>query len=485
MPDAAIIRARWALVLAAATPSHARADASSAGINDARRENAVGLVVEPAARSAPLWHACAAPGTDPSYLDAVLTLFTTSADPHDPSRYFLNTRWTATALVGNATGTFGDRLTLTYSFPSDGATINQPGVSGVNTMHQRLTDWFGSPSAGKAIIRQCMDRWEQVSGLRFLEVADDGAAWGLPGAAGARGDIRIVAVTIDGPLGVLALAAGPNNGDIVIDASEDFSRNPGDNFLYFRQTITHEIGHSWGALHVCPASGTKLMEPFLSLLYDGPRHDDIRAAQFGYGDAFNPNSSSAAATPLGTVAFAPLTVANVSVLGASEDWYAVTVPIRSFLSAVVAPDGFVYDSTPQVGPVCGSGNVIDSAAVTRLGVTILGPDGVTVLGDASASASGMRAAVAPVIVNPGTYFIRTRGFIGAFATQLYRLTLRAPQAVCPGDANADGRVDFLDLNIVLSVYGVSGPALQGDLNGDGVTDFLDLNFVLSAYGTSC
>lgn len=58
-------------------------------------------------------------------------------------------------------------------------------------------------------------------------------------------------------------------------------------------------------------------------------------------------------------------------------------------------------------------------------------------------------------------------------------------AACPGDANGDRVVDFLDLNIVLSDFGLVGPGLAGDLDGDGDCDFIDLNIVLSAFGTSC
>ncbi len=60
---------------------------------------------------------------------------------------------------------------------------------------------------------------------------------------------------------------------------------------------------------------------------------------------------------------------------------------------------------------------------------------------------------------------------------------------CPGDASADGAVDFDDLNLVLSGFG----ALAGtdayfpplDLNGNCAVDFGDLNEVLGAFGTSC
>lgn len=56
---------------------------------------------------------------------------------------------------------------------------------------------------------------------------------------------------------------------------------------------------------------------------------------------------------------------------------------------------------------------------------------------------------------------------------------------CPGDATGDDVIDFFDLNIILSQFGMTGPGLAGDLNGDGVVDFLDLNAVLSFFGSSC
>lgn len=56
------------------------------------------------------------------------------------------------------------------------------------------------------------------------------------------------------------------------------------------------------------------------------------------------------------------------------------------------------------------------------------------------------------------------------------------------DTNHDGVVDFLDLNNVLSYFGLPAPpgsaATIGDANTDGVVDFLDLNHVLGAFGTS-
>ena len=53
---------------------------------------------------------------------------------------------------------------------------------------------------------------------------------------------------------------------------------------------------------------------------------------------------------------------------------------------------------------------------------------------------------------------------------------------CPADVNADGVVNFADLNIVLTSFGQSGANIPGDTNGDGVINFADLNAVLTAFG---
>ncbi len=58
-------------------------------------------------------------------------------------------------------------------------------------------------------------------------------------------------------------------------------------------------------------------------------------------------------------------------------------------------------------------------------------------------------------------------------------------AACEGDTNGDGMVNFVDLNAVLSDFGLTGQGLAGDVNNDGVVNFTDLNVVLSNFGASC
>jgi hypothetical protein len=59
------------------------------------------------------------------------------------------------------------------------------------------------------------------------------------------------------------------------------------------------------------------------------------------------------------------------------------------------------------------------------------------------------------------------------------------QALLPGDANEDGRVDVNDLTIVLTNFGQTGTTWsQGEFTGDGKVDVNDLTIVLAHYGQS-
>lgn len=64
--------------------------------------------------------------------------------------------------------------------------------------------------------------------------------------------------------------------------------------------------------------------------------------------------------------------------------------------------------------------------------------------------------------------------------------VRAPSP-CPGDANFDGSVTFLDVTTVLANYGSDYLDLtgQGDANMSGSVNFLDITTVLASFGNSC
>jgi hypothetical protein len=53
----------------------------------------------------------------------------------------------------------------------------------------------------------------------------------------------------------------------------------------------------------------------------------------------------------------------------------------------------------------------------------------------------------------------------------------------PGDANNDGSINALDLNIFSFNYGKSGMTFaQGDFNGDGTINALDVNILSFNWG---
>lgn len=58
---------------------------------------------------------------------------------------------------------------------------------------------------------------------------------------------------------------------------------------------------------------------------------------------------------------------------------------------------------------------------------------------------------------------------------------------CPGDINADNRVDLVDFNILAVNFGTGPGALpeQGDLNNDGFVDLADFNILASNFGAVC
>ncbi len=77
-------------------------------------------------------------------------------------------------------------------------------------------------------------------------------------------------------------------------------------------------------------------------------------------------------------------------------------------------------------------------------------------------------------------------FTLGFADNSYGIFVVQLPHPCPGDANGDGVIDFIDLNAVLSAFGTVGPpGYVGDFNTDGSVDFLDLNSVLSFFGDTC
>ncbi|HVR99741.1 MAG TPA: matrixin family metalloprotease, partial [Thermoanaerobaculia bacterium] len=380
-------------------------------------------------------------------------------------------RWSVTATNG-AGLTQGDPTILTWSIVPDGTSIfgySQEPTSPSN-LRAFLNGIYGSQAVWQALFQQVFDRWSELTGITYVyEPNDDGAPWLqsslAPGVLGVRGDVRIGGHPIDGPSNVLAYNFFPNFGDMVIDTADTTYNNTSGNSLRLRNTVAHEHGHGMGLSHVCPVNQTKLMEPFLSLAFDGPRHDDILGAQRHYGDTFEHNDTSGTATGLG--AFAPggaLQIQNVSVDDdADTNFYSLSVAAHNTATVSVTPVGFTYNQGPQSGSSCPAGTSFNSLTVHNLGIEILDTDGATLLASADLNPAGQGETLTgiPLPSGAGTYFVRVHG--GATnSAQLYQLNLSVDGPVCGnGVLEAGETCDGADLGGQTCIsQGFSGGSLS-------------------------
>jgi hypothetical protein len=384
--------------------------------------------------------ACCAEGTPDEIIEAVNRVFDRGGYQ---DRYRRGPRWANTALQG-PTGPEGNPVTLTYSFCPDGTPIDDaPNPDLSSNLFAYLNGIYGSPAAWQAVYAQVFARWGELSGLTFVyEPNDDGTK--LPdndGVAGVRGDMRMAGTFIDGPSGVLAYNYYPQAGDMVIDTGDTFFNDTSGNSLRLRNVLAHEMGHGLGQPHTCPIYNNKLMEPFISVAYDGPRHDDIRQAQRYYGDATEPNNSAATSINAGAVAVgATVTLGGVPApavtLGSllsidttsDVDFIRFTTASAQNLSVTLTPLGQLYDDSAQAcngqSASCCFGNFTDSAVVADLGIELLASDGTTVLASSLSGSAGVVERVVDYrLPAAGTYYVRVVATGGGDQSQLYSLAL--------------------------------------------------------------
>lgn len=372
--------------------------------------------------------ACFAPGTPDDYIAQVEAAL---HHDHDHAAFSAAARWT-NAASGSASGN-GAPITITYSFVPDGV-VSVPngafgsGVTSVNnTLHATLDGQFGSTAAWKNVFRDVFDAWSDKTGINFVEEAnDDGAAWAQSnGALGVRGDVRIIAAAQDGAFGVLAFNYFPNNGDMALDSAENWA-SAANSFRFMRNVLAHELGHGIGLNHVNPRNQTKLMEAILATTFDGPQDDDVRGAQFFYGDAHEYNNNVANAADLG--AFANGAQVNDLCLhtAADIDFYRLSAAAGTSVAVTAVPVGAAYSVSADPGtPVA-----IDTRLIHPLTVTILDETGAVTLRQVAAASAGQAIATVPVDVPVGdTGFlvkVHTTGLDNA--PQRYRLTFAQSSA---------------------------------------------------------
>jgi hypothetical protein len=350
--------------------------------------------------------------------------------------YQNNSRWP---------GSQGDPVNLSWSFCPDGMSIpNGIGEgTGTNEIFSRLDSLF-SAQGGRATwinrFQMVMDRWQELSGINYTRVKfngndwDDGASWSSNGSPNARGDIRICMKPIDGGNGILAYNFFPGNGsggNMVLDRQENWASANNTN-RFMRNIISHENGHGIGINHVCPANQSKLMEPFISTAYDGPRHDDVRAVQRHYGDPYEKDDTTVAATDLGTLAPGSITRPS-DVPGASipfgsicsidangeNDYFEFTLGGPAQLILNVDPVGHTYQQGPQQGN-CNTGNNYNSLAVADLSLQIVASNGIDVIAQALNNPVGQGESLT-VNLSGGTYFARVFENNSPSQSQLYSI----------------------------------------------------------------
>ena len=329
-------------------------------------------------------------------------------------------RWNHTA-TNPSTGGQGDGCTLTYSFVPDGVMIDgEP-----SQLYARMDQLFNNnEQLWQSKFAEVFARWAELSGLRYLQVTDDGAPFGqnTPGELGARGDVRIGSIPIDGASGVLAYDYFPDVGDMVLDASEAWGSSA-QNYIFLRNIVAHEHGHGWGLAHVCPTNGTKLLEPYYTSAFNGPQHDDTRAVQRNYGDHWEPNDNATSATPLGTFSN-DYTVASVSLDDNTDsDFYKFAVPAGKGFTLELSPVGYGYLDGPQNGDgSCSAGSQINSIDDQNLDLFLRNSSGSSILAQSATHPNGEGERIyryqAPAA---GDSFVVEVSGANANAVQLYQL----------------------------------------------------------------
>ncbi len=418
-------------------------------------------------------------------------------------------RWSLTA--SGSTGTEGDPTTLTWSIVPDGTLIPGVGSSSLIAVFDRE---FGQGPGGSDLSQrpwfthfaEGLGRWSELSGLTYVyEPNDDGVTHGSrPGRLGTRGDVRVGAGFVDGDSDTLAFNDLPNNGDMVLDTGDaDFFANPSGRFRALRNVIAHEAGHGFGLLHVESSTDAFLMEPFISVRFDGPQLDDIRGVQRLYGDFFEKsnrgrgNDTIASATNLGEIpdggsravgtdggpntVVSPLETDFVSIDDDSDiDFYSFTTSAPSRLDAVLSPLG----STFRQGVQNGIQSTFNATAISDLSLEILDSTGTSVLALADRSDEGGLETLSDFeLPAAGEFFVRVRGT--ADNVQLYELELAIEHLAVEtsADFDLDGDVDGDDFLAWQAAFGcTSGCAVDAD--GDDDTDADDFLLWQTAFGAS-
>jgi hypothetical protein len=269
---------------------------------------------------------------------------------------------------------YGSRIT--YSFVPDGTSIG--GIP--SNLFQTLNGKF-TTAAWTQAIQKAAAVWQQVAGINFALVPDDGSPIGGTGPQqgdNRYGDIRIGAYPQES--GQLALACSPppinggsDAGDIFFNSQAAWKIN---NDFDLQTVAIHELGHALGLGH------SALQSADLYAKYTSMKQtltaDDSNGIQAVYGgvaaDKVDNNSASTALdlTPaLNSVGQASATGQTITSIS-DVDWFKVTVPSTTSGTLVVTMQSTALSSlSPRLAVLTGSQAVLgQSLAMNVYGATV-------------------------------------------------------------------------------------------------------------------
>jgi hypothetical protein len=349
---------------------------------------------------------------------------------------------------------FGEEAILTWSIVPDGTSM--PRGAGEPASPSGLIQFLdgihhGGPGPGGAdltqrdwfpLMQSAFERWDELSAVRFsYSPQDDGVALGISsnaGITGVRGDHRIGGHSIDGITSPTTVAYNyfPNNSDMVIDTDEvGRLGNAGGNYLRFRNTVMHEIGHGLGLNHPASSDSNFLLEAVLDVSIDGPQFDDILGLHRLYGDRyeeFGGNDTHVLAMSMGVMSMgdsfkigedandktvAPTDVDFVSInMAADTDYFKITVTDTGKVNIRLNPLGPTY----MTGPHGGTQTTFDAKSQNNLSLFFYGNLGTNLLAWSDTGGLGISEKILAFDVLPGDYFIRVSG--GQDVAQFYELS---------------------------------------------------------------
>jgi len=389
-------------------------------------------------------------------------------------------RWSRTATDG-LTGSRGTPVTVTWSVIRDGQTFSNFNSSNETNLIDFLdTQWSvdnGSSTSFESRpwfvpLQASIQRWSELAGITFEYESNDSGEFGLPGAIGVRGDIRIGGSS---NRGVAAAAFFPDNGELFVNTNQMLAFDPdsSNNNLSFRNIFSHEIGHSLGLSHLL--GQPSLLNPILPTAFDGPQFHDILAMQRSYGDALEKNGGNdtfATATSLGTIpidgkaqigmdspdiggnaaGILPNQTDFVSIDDNDDtDFFKFSVTSRSEASFLLDPRGPVYIVGVQVSALSRPNQEFNGSQRSDLALAIFDANGVQLSLLDLTSAGDNELVNRFQLPEPGEYFARITGRDDD--TQMYSFSVAV-----------DSSSPIADPNIIMQDDFTSGGVTRTDIN---------------------